>query len=246
MSAIARPKLGLSWKGLQVHDVVRIWPKLVSGAAVTSIENPATTATAAKVADKNPPVLSDRIDPREFTLADITRGLKRPKLDAVVWIGGGLVVLITATFSAGAFFGGTPISPTNNPSVTIKFDVPELAKQLVASQQTQPLPGEENRIGAAVTSIAKGAAGGDMRLQQALDLLKAHKTGDATQLLQGFASDKDARIQSDRKEAGIAYRNLGAIVGLGDPKRALDAYEKAVELDPDDVESLYWIGYLHG
>jgi tetratricopeptide (TPR) repeat protein len=32
--------------------------------------------------------------------------------------------------------------------------------------------------------------------------------------------------------------------GLADPKRALEAYEKAVELDPDDLDSLYWTGAI--
>ena len=73
------------------------------------------------------------------------------------------------------------------------------------------------------------------RLQQALELLKADKIAEASQLLRAFAEDKTARIEQDRKEAAIAYRNLGAIAGLGDPKRALEAYEKAVALDPDTL-----------
>jgi tetratricopeptide (TPR) repeat protein len=88
-------------------------------------------------------------------------------------------------------------------------------------------------------------------LQQALDLLKANKIADATRLLDAVAEDKTARAgqetaqaAKDRKEAAIAYRNLGAIAGLADPKRALEAYEKAVELNPDDLESLLWAGWI--
>ena len=29
------------------------------------------------------------------------------------------------------------------------------------------------------------------------------------------------------------------------PKRALEAYERAIVLDPDDAESLYWAGAFH-
>src|SRR5207302_6435082 len=100
-------------------------------------------------------------------------------------------------------------------------------------------------------SIAQGAAEGDARLQQALDLLKSNKIADATPLLNAVAEDKTARAgqetaraEKDRKEAAIAYRNLGAIAGLADPKRALEAYEKALALDPDDLESLYWAGVI--
>src|SRR5580700_5348519 len=79
---------------------------------------------------------------------------------------------------------------------------------------------------------------------------------EATPLLNAVAEDKTAlagqetaRAEKDRKEAAIAYRNLGAIAGLADPKRALEAYEKAIALDPDDVKSLLataWIQILYG
>ena len=105
-------------------------------------------------------------------------------------------------------------------------------------------PGAQQAVGEAVQSIAQGAAEGDRRLQQALDLLKANKISEAAQLLNAFAEDKTVRIEKDRKEAAIAYRNLGAIAGLADPKRALEAYEKALALDPDDVESLDWAGWI--
>jgi tetratricopeptide (TPR) repeat protein len=58
------------------------------------------------------------------------------------------------------------------------------------------------------------------------------------------AEKATAQAEKDPKEAAIAYRNLGAIAGLAVPKRALEAYEKALALDPDDSESLYWAGYI--
>ena len=54
-------------------------------------------------------------------------------------------------------------------------------------------PGAQQAVGAAVGSIAQGAAEGDTRLQQALDLLKENKIADATQLLNAVAEDKTAR-----------------------------------------------------
>jgi tetratricopeptide (TPR) repeat protein len=89
---------------------------------------------------------------------------------------------------------------------------------------------------------------GNMRLQQALYLLKTDKIAEATPHLNAVAEDKTAlettQAAKDRKVAAVAYRNLGAIAGLADPKRALEAYEKAVALDPDDLESLVWIGEI--
>ena len=105
-------------------------------------------------------------------------------------------------------------------------------------------PGTQQAVSAAVGSIARGAAEGHPRLQEALDLLKKNKIAEATQLLNAVAEDKSTQAEKDRKEAAIAYRNLGAIAGLADPKRAQEAYEKALALDPDDAESLYWAGTL--
>jgi len=105
-------------------------------------------------------------------------------------------------------------------------------------------PGAQQAVGAAVGSIAQGAAEGDARLQQAFDLLRENKIAEATPLLKAVAEDKTARIGKDRKEAAIAYRNLGVIAGLADPKVALEAYEQAAELDPDDLQSLIWAGTI--
>jgi tetratricopeptide (TPR) repeat protein len=112
-------------------------------------------------------------------------------------------------------------------------------------------PGAQQAVGAAVGSIAKGAAEGDARLKQAFGFLEENKIAEATQLLNAVTEDKTARAgqetaraAKDRKEAAIAYRNLGAIADLADPKRALEAYEKAISLDPDDLVSLVWIGEI--
>ena len=141
------------------------------------------------------------------------------------------------TFRGPVSFGPTPeqIEQIQKPWV-------DLANRLLAGNPVAS--GAEQLVGGAVQSIAQGAAEGDTRLQQALELLQANKTAEAEPLLSAFAEDKEARIGKDRKEAAIAYRNLGAIAGLADPKRALEAYEKALALDPDDIKSLYWAGLI--
>jgi tetratricopeptide (TPR) repeat protein len=123
--------------------------------------------------------------------------------------------------------------------------------KLLLEKNPEAAPGAEQAVGAAIGSIAQGAAKGDVRLQQALDLLKENKIADATRLLNAVMVEKTARAEKyreetakDRKDAAVAYRNLGAIARIADPKRALEAYEKAVELDPDDLDSLYWAGLI--
>ena len=126
-----------------------------------------------------------------------------------------------------------------------------LARQLVAASQTPAAPGREQAVGAAVANIATSAAGGDARLQQALKLLKAGNTEDASKLLLTVADEKaatiaqaQARIREDSKQAATAWRNLGAIAGLRDPKSAREAYARAAMLDPEDTESLFWDGWF--
>ena len=123
--------------------------------------------------------------------------------------------------------------------------------QMLLEKNPAAGPGAQQAVGAAIQSIAQGAADGDSHLQQALALLKENKVGEATQLLSSIAQEKTARAEqapmqaeNDRKEAAAAYRNLGAIAALRDPQKALEAYAKAVELNPDDKDSLYWHGWL--
>ena len=122
--------------------------------------------------------------------------------------------------------------------------VEEIVKRNVAGSGQPDRPGQLQAAAGAVTATAEAAAAGDKRQQQALDLLKAGKTSEATDLLAALAADKEAQAKQNSKQAAAAYRNLGAIAGLKDPKRAFDAYAKAVALDPEDVESLLPLAYL--
>ena len=123
-------------------------------------------------------------------------------------------------------------------------DVKALVQQLLAQSATKTAPGAEQAIGAAIAAADKGAAAGDERMKQALALLQANKVDEAVALFQAVAVDKEAKAKQNAQEAAAAYRNLGAIAGLRDPKRALDAYSKAIENDPNDVRSLLWVGWL--
>jgi tetratricopeptide (TPR) repeat protein len=105
-------------------------------------------------------------------------------------------------------------------------------------------PGAEQRVDQTITMIAKGASEGDERLQQVLSLLAARKVAQAVPLLEAVAEDKTARIRQDSQVVAAAYRNLGAIAGLVDPKKAREAYAEAARLDPNNIEGAYWHGYF--
>jgi hypothetical protein len=110
---------------------------------------------------------------------------------------------------------------------------------LLAQQIAAPAPIAER---AAVEVVA--AAAEDQRLAEALDCLQDGDVSTVEAMFRTVAEEKAARIQRDRKDAAAAYRNLGAIAGLRDPKRALDAYARAVEFDNEDKESLFWLALL--
>ena len=156
----------------------------------------------------------------------------------LAFVFGGLAVVI-----AGVWAVYTRFSDTKDKTVTNEL-LKAMTQQILALSSTESMPGTERRVGEAIGAIAKGAADGDEQLQKALDLLRANKIADAAQLLQAVAEEKTARIKKDSKHASIAYRNLGAIAGLGNPKQALDAYRKAIELDPNDSESLLVAGWI--
>jgi tetratricopeptide (TPR) repeat protein len=89
----------------------------------------------------------------------------------------------------------------------------------------------------AITEISKGAAS-DSRYRQALDLLKAGKREEAEPLLVAAA-------EANVSQAAARFRYAGAIAGLGDPRKAREYYGRALALDPDDPDALYWYGFLN-
>jgi tetratricopeptide (TPR) repeat protein len=117
-----------------------------------------------------------------------------------------------------------------------------LVRQLLARSSIGTPPGAEKSVGEAVAAASRDAAAGDERMRKALELLKAGNITEAAALFLAAAIDKEATGEKNSQVA--AYRNLGAIAILRDPKQALEAYRKAIENDPDDLESQYWVGWL--
>ena len=133
-------------------------------------------------------------------------------------------------------------------------DLAEKQKRLdeVAALVRKYAPAGSARVGApdaagqlteALTAIAEGAAV-DPRYAQALQLLKAGKSTEAEPLLRAAAERMEDRAKQNNKRAAEAWRNLGAVAGLRDPKRALEAYARAISLDPDNADALAWSAYL--
>lgn len=180
------------------------------------------------------------------------------KAAAVVTFG---VLAIAAGFFGQQYFGTKEVVEKHETKVVkqgreiedLKRDVAD-AKRVLASLRAglpNAAPGQRQEDDRAVDSIAQGAASGEPRLRRALDLLAEGKVAEATPLLQSYASDENAQIEKDtarldqkKKDAATAFRNLGAISSLYEPKKARDYYAKAVELDPENAEGLVWDGWF--
>ena len=123
-------------------------------------------------------------------------------------------------------------------------DAKALAIRLLGANPARAAaPGEAESLTKAITAIAANADT-DARYAKALALVKDGKTTEAAALLEAVAKDSEAAITRDRKHAAEAYRTLGSIAGLADPKKARAAYAAAARLDPDDVDGMLWYGWF--
>jgi tetratricopeptide (TPR) repeat protein len=113
---------------------------------------------------------------------------------------------------------------------------------LLEDKRTTPAPpGTDQELKKAVVAIDDGAKV-DSRYAEALELLKAGKPSEAEPLLKAVAEDKVKIADKESKDAAAAYRNLASIAAVSDPGRARDYYARAAQLDPDNVEGVYWNG----
>jgi hypothetical protein len=102
----------------------------------------------------------------------------------------------------------------------------------------------EKRFSEALAMARKGAIDGDEVCKKAVELLDLGRRTEAEPVFLVIAEASALIMKKARIDAAIAYRNLGAIIGLRDPKRAIDAYKIALQFDPEDWESMFCIGSI--
>lgn len=95
---------------------------------------------------------------------------------------------------------------------------------------------------AAGHSVEASADDSDERLPLAFSFLRARKVDAATRLLEAVGNDRSLHPPRSLSDAAIAYRTLGDITTNSD--KALDAYERAIELAPEDVQALLGDGWV--
>ena len=108
--------------------------------------------------------------------------------------------------------------------------------------QSGPLNQSKDLKDALTTAVKKQQT--DTRYKQALDFLNKKEFEKAEQLFQEIAEETGAKAKENSKEAARSYRQLGAIAGLADPKRAVKAYIKSLEFEPDNLDALHWAAWI--
>jgi tetratricopeptide (TPR) repeat protein len=157
-----------------------------------------------------------------------------------------------ATGGNATFQGSVTIGPSGDQIAQIQKPLKDqldaqnaqivaLTKLLSASRSTVAPPGGEQELKKSVSAIVVGAAQ-DQRYAEAVKLLEAGNVAGAEPLLEAVAQEKAKQSENDAKGAAAAYRRLGAIAGLRDPKKAREAYAQAARLDPTDPDGLLWNG----
>ena len=148
-------------------------------------------------------------------------------------------LVIAALAAGGAIFA----YQSHNQRQTLAEIESLVSKYSVVSPAQGATTTSTEQLTDAITAIVTGAAR-DKRYASALRSLKEGKVGQAESLLREVAEETARRADTESKRAAEAYRRLGAIAGLGDPKRAREAYAKALQFDPADTDALYWHGWL--
>ena len=193
--------------------------------------------------------------PRDHVrMRDVEAQKKRNNARAGFAAAFGVAILAAGIFGYGQYGVTTQVSQHETQLADQRDKLAKVEatlKTLLATQSAQAAPGQREEVRGALENIADGAARGDERLKRALALLGDGKVAEAEPLLRAEAADREqritrqqAQIAADRRAAATAWRNLGAIAALRDPKNAREAYSRAVELDPENAEGLAWNGWL--
>jgi tetratricopeptide (TPR) repeat protein len=160
-------------------------------------------------------------------------------------------IATSGDISVTANHGGKAIITTGG----VVVDVNELAAQLVepykqqltiSQQREQEYQDEIQALTEAVRALADQQDQPDAPpgIADALTQLTHRNTEAAEAIFQEVLTRKAAEGRAANIEAAEAARHLGTLAFLHDTDRALQAYRRAVDLDPDNVEGWNRLGHI--
>jgi len=116
-----------------------------------------------------------------------------------------------------------------------------IGQLLIAGQTGQPAPGDDP-FRSAADAVAQAAE--DEHIDPAELARRGVDVAEIEKALAEKAAADEAEGAAANKRAARRYRQIGALTFLHDTHKAMAAYAKAVELDPDDPEGWNWLGVL--
>lgn len=122
-----------------------------------------------------------------------------------------------------------------------------LTSQLeVKDQQLQLREEQTKQLSDAVAALAmeKDKPDAPPGLDQALTNLEQGDTESAKAIFQQLLDKKSAEAKIASQEAAAAAQHLGALALLDNQQEAVTAFERAIELDPENTEAQNQLGYI--
>ncbi|MCG8050222.1 MAG: tetratricopeptide repeat protein, partial [Candidatus Thiodiazotropha endolucinida] len=149
------------------------------------------------------------------------------------------VLIIVLGFGLKAF----EIHQASQPTVDVNSIVEGYAaSQRLLGQQEAELADTKEQLTAAVTELARlrDADNAPPGIEKALELLEQGNADKAEAIFQNIATKRE----KDIKEAAAAYRHLGALAFLTETQKAITAYRRSTELEPDNPKGWNQLGVL--
>jgi tetratricopeptide (TPR) repeat protein len=133
-----------------------------------------------------------------------------------------------------------------------RVDVNAIVEKLEATHRAQLTRAQQDaeawkqQAQAAVQALANLRSQKDAPpgINEALARLKQGNTKAAEEIFQVIANRRAASLAANSQAAAAAHRHLGALALLKDTQKALNAYRRATELDPDNAEGWHQLGSL--
>lgn len=154
-----------------------------------------------------------KADEKKGGATNVTHSGPGPASGRDTRIGGNLV------YGADGRQVGEAVAEATGPLLDRLVDRVERLSAEKAGLSTQ-LDAARQALAEAIAATETQAEAGQPRAAEALALLAAGKIAEAIALFEAEAKEKKAASRVSAKEAAAAYRHLGAIAGLADPKRA--------------------------
>ena len=128
-------------------------------------------------------------------------------------------------------------------SAEARAEIAEVKKLLLAQAGDQPV---DETTAASIEAALEGlAASGNARKQAALDKAAGGDVAGAGADLMALGAEQESAVDRVIAETAETYKQAGALAFLNDTQRALDAYEKAIALTPDDAATRNQLGHLY-